>query len=344
MERELEYMKKIYTALAPMADVTDAPFRKMFALHGKPDFIWGEFISADGLFLRPFNEIYDNIPKNEFQETLIKYGISLDHPLALDLLFNSSEKKNLVAQFFSNNPQRMEKAARLAYDLGYDSVDINMGCPSDSICAQGAGAAIIKRPDDAIACIRSVKTAANGRMMSVKTRSGYYSHSELNDWISLLLKESPDILTLHARTKKEMSKVPAQWSDVEEVVKLRDIISPETLIFGNGDVVSLLDGKEKSLQVGSDGFMVGRGVFGNPWFFSKDFPKESQSEDAIILGLLEHMKYFHETFGDRKPFMLMKKHIKAYLSGIQKTKDARLYIMEEVHEYEQAKKALESLL
>jgi tRNA-dihydrouridine synthase len=195
--------------------------------------------------------------------------------------------------------------------------------------------------------------------VSVKTRVGYNT-VEIKDWISLLLKQDIAALTVHARTRKELSKVPAHWEYLKEVVALRDELAPQTVIIGNGDVTSLNDGKMKALQSGVDGVMVGRALFGNPWFFDESraitttIPKKSVFQKLPFVGkffqtqrtaaqsavkpitleerlhvLVEHTNLFEELLGDIKSFSIMKKHYKAYCTGFTGAKELRLQLMEE---------------
>lgn len=243
-----KHLKKPFFALAPMADVTDPAFRRIIAKYGKPDVTWTEFVSADGL-AHPAG-----------REKLMK-----------DLAYTEAERP-IVAQLFSSNPENMRAAAQLCAELGFDGVDINMGCPDRTIEKQGCGSAMIKTPEKAIEIIRAAKQGISdsGKQipLSVKTRVGY-NKEIINEWIPVLLNENISALTIHARTRKELSKVPANWDYVTRVVKLRNEIAPNTVILGNGDVIDMQDGIRKAQQTGCDGIMIGRAVFGNPWMFNE---------------------------------------------------------------------------
>jgi len=333
-----------FLAVAPMADVTDVAFRRMIAKYsrhiradgteGGPDVMWTEFVAADGLVRAP------QVGKEK---------------LLMDLAFDQSERP-IIAQLFTRNPDHMEQIARLCLELGFDGVDINMGCPAGTIIEQGCGAAMIRTPDIAQAVIRAAKRGAlsneGGIPVSVKTRLGYNT-DQVEDWIPVLLQEEPAALTIHVRTRKEMSKVPARWERLERIVALRDELSPDTKIIGNGDIVSALDGRQKALQYGVDGAMIGRALFGNPWFFhpTKQVPykmtalpthgveRESimvtdTSETGIeyvtieerLRVLVEHSKLFLELL-PHKNFVVMKKHYKAYVSGWSGAADLRQQLM-----------------
>ncbi len=330
--------KRPFFCVAPMADVTDPAFRRLIAGKGKPDVMWTEFVSANGLM-------------SEGRDALM-----------VDLQYAQAERP-IVAQFFSSNPEKMEGAAKLAAELGFDGVDINMGCPDRTIEKQGAGAAMMQTPQIAGEIIRAVKrgiaTAGKDIPVSVKTRVGYNS-VQIDEWIPYLLKQDIAALTVHARTRKELSKVPANWEHIRKVVALRDKIAPQTLIIGNGDVTSLADGKQKAVDTGCDGIMVGRALFGNPWFFDESrsitaaLPKKRpfwirktflrlffdttrtapQSHIRPITvperltALVEHTKLFEELLGGVKSFAIMKKHYKAYCTGFPGAKELRMQLME----------------
>lgn len=293
-----------FFTLAPMADVTDSAFRQMFAKYGKPDITWTEFVAADG------------IVHEEGRKHLLK-----------DLEYTEAERP-VVAQLFTSSPENMAAAVTLCKELGFDGVDINMGCPVDVIGKQGAGAALIRTPELAIEIIRAARAAAGDMPVSVKTRIGYNTE-DIKGWIGLLLKEDLPALTVHLRTKKEMSLVPAHWEKMSEVVALnQEITGGKTLIIGNGDVRSLEDGVEKAQATGADGIMVGRAVFGTPWFFNRD-PKTHQKtlrEQFDIL--LEHTRLFERILGTHKSFAIMKKHYKAYVNGFDGAKELRMTLME----------------
>ncbi len=297
--------------LAPMADVTDPAFRRVIAKYGKPDAMWTEFVSGDGLFLGGF-----------------------DH-LVKDLAF-IDEERPIVAQFFTSKPEMMQKAAELAVDLGFDGIDINMGCPDKSIEKQGAGSAHIKNPKLAqqviLAAMEGAKKDGKNLPVSVKTRIGY-NKNELETWLPAILETNPAVVTIHARTRKEMSLVPARWEHVKRAVEIRDNFvdrngkKSETLIFGNGDVVDLEDGKNKVRETGCDGVMLGRAIFGNPWCFSRTVKREDVSIADRLRVMVEHTKLFEELL-PHKSFAIMKKHYKAYVNGWDGAKELRLKLME----------------
>lgn len=303
--------KPIFT-LAPMANVTDFVFRELFARHGGPDVMWTEFVSADGL---------------------VSKGKS---KLVRDLKF-SPKQRPIVAQLFSGKAETMKKAATLVEKLGFDGLDINMGCPDKAVEKQGGGASLIKKPKLALEILEAAREGAPNIPVSIKTRIGY-SKNEIEEWIGLLLAQKPPALTVHLRTRKEMSLVPAHWELMPLIVKMRNEISPETLIIGNGDVMSVRDGLEKVQKYGCDGVMIGRGIFGKPWFFENiaelkgfdptEIVEEEKTPEYRMNEMLKHVALFEKTFGKTKNFDTMKKHLKAYVSGWDGAKELRIKLME----------------
>ena len=294
--------------LAPLADVTDPAFRRLIAKYGKPDAMFTEFVSADGLFLGGY-------------DALIK-----------DLVYSESERP-IIAQFFTSKPEMMRKAAELAVKLGFDGVDINMGGPDKSVEKQGAGAALIKNPELAKEIILAAKEGAkkNGKNLpvSVKTRIGY-NKNELETWLPVILSAEPALVTIHARTRKEMSLVPARWEHVKRAVEIRDELKSEALIFGNGDALDIEHAKQLAGETGADGVMLGRAIFGNPFLFAKDDSRfntqDSKIENRLNI-MVEHTKLFEELCS-HKNFAIMKKHYKAYVHGFDGAKELRMKLME----------------
>ncbi len=300
-------LPKPFFVLAPMADVTDAAFRRVIAKYsrhgepgGGPDVFWTEFVSADGL-MSPGREV-------------------LKH----DLKYTEAERP-IVAQLFGSHIEKMEQAARLCQELGFDGIDINMGCPDKSIEKQSCGAAMIKYPELAKAVIRAAKRGAPNLPISVKTRIGY-NKNEIATWVPALLSENIAALTIHARTRKEMSKVPARWEHVKEVVELRDKLAPNTLIIGNGDVKDIEDAKQKVAETGCDGVMLGRAIFGNPWLFDQNRTEIPLEEKLRVM--VEHTKLYEELLGGIKNFSIMKKHYKAYVNGFEGAVELRERLMQ----------------
>ena len=289
-----------------MANVTDAAFRRMFAKYSPPDVFWTEFVSVEGLLSRGKEKL------------LVDFWFSeIEHPI--------------VAQIFGDKPEQFEEVAKMVNELGFDGIDINMGCPDRGVERSGAGANLIKDPARAKEIIRATMRGSGGLPVSVKTRIGY-NESQIDEWIPAILEEHAAALTVHLRTRKEMSNVPAHWELAPRIVELRNNISPETILLGNGDVSSLDEARARVAESGMDGVMVGTGAFGNPWFFSGRTPDLRERLSVLV----EHTELFEQLFksnlqkkdGGIKNFDVMKKHYKAYTTGFDGAKELRLKLME----------------
>src|ERR1035437_7201510 len=317
-------LKKPVFCLAPMSDVTDIAFRFILAKYSKnrenkDRIVFGtEFVSADGLC--------NKLAKKK-----------LSHILK----FKENERP-IVAQVFGANPENMKKACQYIASLGFDGIDINMGCPDKSVVNQGAGAGLIKTPELAREIIRAahagIKSAGLNIPVSVKTRIGF-NKEDIDVWISELLKEDISAFTIQLRTAKELSLVTAKWEYIKKIKKLIDKSGKNILLIGNGDVVDLKDAESKALEYGCDGVMIGRGVFGNPWFFSSEnlCPSPTLGEDFGVRSveeklkvLIEHTQIFDEKLlkPKHKNFATMKKHFKAYVNGFEGAKELRVKLME----------------
>lgn len=308
--------------MAPMADVTDQAFRRIIAKYsrhgesfGGPDIFWTEFVSADGL-MSPGRDA-----------------------LMVDLKFSENEHP-IIAQVFGTNLQKLEDTARLCVELGFDGIDINFGCPEKNIVKSGGGSGAIKNPEHSVEVIRAVQRGAAGKIpVSVKTRLGF-NRDEVETWIPTLLETGLAALTVHFRTRKEMSLVPARWERMVRIKQLRDTISPDTVLIGNGDVETLEDGRVLAKKYGADGVMIGRGIFGNPWLFDEKKKEITLQEKLEVM--LEHTKLYTELL-PMKNFNIMKKHYKAYVNGFDGAKDLRVKLMES-NSYEEIEKITREFL
>ncbi len=310
-------LPKPFFALAPLEDVTDAAFRRLIARYGKPDVMFTEFTSADGLFFA---------------------GERGQEKLRAKLIFSDSERP-IVAQLFTASPERMKYAAEYVAKLGFDGIDINMGCPDKAVEKSGCGAALMKNPKLARELIRAAREA--GLSVSVKTRIGY-SENEIETWLPELLAENISAITIHARTRKEMSDVPARWDTIARAVRIRDAcqgdtLTLKTLIIGNGDARDLADARAKAAESGCDGVMLGRAIFGNPFLFAglNEFPPkadppsaEENSREAKLNALSEHVQLFEELLSKTSNYSTLKKHFASYIKGWDGAKELRSRLME----------------
>jgi len=296
-----EEIETPFFALAPMYDITDAAFRRIIAKYSDPDVIFTEFVSVDGL-VHP-----------QGKEKLMHH-----------LWFDESEHP-VVAQIFGVKPENFEKIAQLCRELGFDGVDINMGCPEKNIVKQGTGSALIREPQLAKDIISATLSGAGNMPVSVKTRIGF-NKEELDMWLPNILEMNVAALTVHLRTRKEMSKVNAHWDLMPRIVQMKNSLAPQTKLLGNGDIVTIKQGTQKASETGCDGIMIGRGVFGNPWLFSKNEKNISIEEKLKVM--VEHTQLFDELFAGVKNFAIMKKHYKAYANGFENASSLRAELMD----------------
>lgn len=295
-------IRKPILCLAPMDAVTDTVFRRIIAGCGAPDIFFTEFTNVEGLFSKGSKQVL-----KRFQYT----------PL----------EKPLIAQIWGLRPELFYKAAGLVDELGFDGIDINMGCPVHDVAARGACSGLIKNPSLAKEMILATQEGSRGLPISVKTRIGF-SKIQTEEWISFLLSFNLDALIIHGRTAKEMSKVPAHWDEIGKVVTLKNKLNPRTVVIGNGDVMSLFDAHEKIRKYGVDGLMVGRGIFHNPWFFNPKIDPSRVSREERLKLLLEHTKLFIDTWGETKDFNILKKFYKIYVSGFDGASELRARLMD----------------
>ena len=302
--------KGFLTMLSPMEDVTDTVFRQILCNIGKPDVFFTEFMNVEG---------YCSVGKDR-----------VDHRVRF-----SEIERPIVIQLWGNIPEDFAKTVKELKELNPDGFDINMGCAVRNVLSTGGGSALIKEPDLAKEIIKAVKQEAGCIPVSVKTRLGY-SIVDTENWIGLLLNQGLDMLTVHGRIAKDSYAIPSRWDEIQKVVKMRDEISPTTLIIGNGDITSSRQGEEYVKTYGTDGYMVGRGILNNPWIFSgrEDIPEEERFNI-----LLEHAKLFNEVWGDTKNFSVIKKYIKAYISDFEGANELRQRLMM-VNNYEDLKELI----
>lgn len=296
-----QLLPKPFFVLAPMEDVTDVSFRELVATTlPKPDVFFTEFTNTDALF-------------------------SNGKESALDRLQLTENQRPVIAQIWGTNPENFYKAGKLIKDLRFNGVDINMGCPAHDVTKKGAGAAMCLNQELAKEIIAATKEGAKGIAVSVKTRIGF-KKIITEEWIGFLLSQNLTALTVHGRTAEEQSKVPAHWDEIGKCVQLRNEISKNTILIGNGDVKSYAHGMELVNQYGVDGIMIGRGIFSNPWVFEKEERKHERNE--YITVLIKHLDLWNETWGERRHFAVMKKFFKMYVNGFPGASDMRVKLME----------------
>lgn len=300
-----------------MDDVTDTVFRQVVQSTAAPDIFFTEFVNVDGL-------------------------MSVGRSKLLKKLRFAPSEQSLVAQLWGLKPENFKAVAEqiadgtLARELGlpdgcnFVGVDLNMGCPAKSEVQNGACSALIKLENRELAgqIIEATREGLAGRLpLSVKTRIGF---NELDmTWFEFLLAKDLDMLTVHGRTRKEMSKVPARWDIIGEVRKLRDQLAPATKLVGNGDVTSREQGEALAKQYGLDGIMVGRGVFGDPYVFAEQSPWPEIARFERVELYRRHVELFASTWqqGERN-IKTLNKFCKVYISDFDGAKELREQLME----------------
>lgn len=284
-----------------MEGVTDTVFRQIVTSVGKPSVFFTEFVPVDALLS----------PRG--QEKILG-----------SLKFTEAERP-IVAQIWGTDPEKFCQSALLLSKMGFDGIDINMGCPDKNAIKHGACSALIKNPKLAQEIIQATLKGANGLPVSVKTRIGF-GKIDTESWSKALLSTPISALIVHLRTAAEKSKVPAHWEEIEKVVNIKNELKSKAVIIGNGDVKTLKEAKDKCKQYQIDGVMIGRGIFENIWFFNKKV-KEVSPQQKISL-LITHLELFKNTWGDRKHFELMKKFVKCYVNSFNGAFESREKLMQ----------------
>lgn len=304
----LRDLPKPFFVLAPMDDVTDTVFRQVVADCAAPDLYFTEFANVDGIQ-------------------------SPGRPRLMKKLRHTDKDQPLIAHIWGKDPENFYKTAREIADgtLGnFVGIDLNMGCPVKNVVGHGVCSALMKDRPLAHEIIEATKAGArSGKRdlpVSVKTRLGY-GDVDLT-WHEFLLGHDLDMLTIHGRTRAQMSKVPADWDRIGEIRELRDKVAPQTLIVGNGDVMNRQEGTALAEKHGLDGIMIGRGIFHDPYAFAIDSPWENMSEKERIQLYKNHVELYRETWqaGDR-PIHTLNKFCKIYVNGFDGAKELREQFM-----------------
>ncbi|MFS8158599.1 MAG: tRNA dihydrouridine synthase [Candidatus Roizmanbacteria bacterium] len=291
-----------FLVLAPMDDVTDVVCREVIARTARPDVFFTEFTNADALFSRGRDAV---IRKLKFTKN--------QHPI--------------VAQIWGKGAENMGKAAELVKELGFDGVDINMGCPVPAVMKKGAGAGHIGDYNRSKEIIQAVREGSKGISFSIKTRLGQ-EENIAREWGTFLLQQKLDALIVHGRTASQMSRGEADWQEIGKIVEIRNEICPETVVIGNGDIKSYAQALDMHKKYKVDGVMIGRGIFSNPWIFEKKENAVPRSTQDFIDVFINHIQLFEETWGDTKNFELMKKFVKMYIQEFPGAHNLRTKLME----------------
>ncbi len=281
-----------------MEAVTDVVFRHVVSQAARPDVYFTEFTNATGWYRAGNKAIGGRLVKTD-------------------------DESPIVAQLWGSDPQAMAALSKHCRDLGYDGIDLNMGCPDQSAIKGGGGAAMIRTPELASAMIAAAKESS--LPVSVKTRLGYSFIDEWKGWLSTLLQQDIAVLTIHLRTKKEMSKVPAHTELIPDIIALRNQLAPNTLIVINGDVRDREHGMEFFKQHRVDGVMIGRGIFSNPYAFSNG---KKPSRHELIQLLHTQLDYYDQYAAvTGRPFETLKRFFKIYIRDFDGASDLRDKLM-----------------
>jgi tRNA-dihydrouridine synthase len=285
-----------------MDDVTDTVFRRIVADCATPDLYFTEFVNVDGL-------------QSAGRDRVIK-----------KLQFTAAERP-LIAQIWGKNPENFYTTARQLVDMGFAGIDLNMGCPEKTVVRNGTCSALINNRELASEMIKATQAGAGGKLpVSVKTRLGF---SEIDyTWHEFLLGHGLDMLTVHGRTRSEMSLVPAHWDSIGQVRELRDRLAPQTLIVGNGDVMSRQQGVELAETYKLDGIMIGRGIFQDPYVFAGNNSWADKPPVERLKLYEKHIRLFAETWqhGERR-VPTLNRFCKVYVSGFDGAKELREQLM-----------------
>lgn len=303
-------LPKPFFVLAPMDDVTDIVFRQIVAECAPPDLFFTEFVNVDGL----------QSPGREKLLPKLRLGDNEG--------VKGSGKYQIIAQIWGKNPVNFLKTAKEIKVMGYDGVDINMGCPDKTVVKNGCCSALINNRQLAKGIILACQNATEDPFpTSVKTRVGFTT-IDLS-WIEFLLSLKLNALTIHLRTAKEMSKVPAHWELMEQIVQMRDSISPITKLIGNGDIASYSQGMKYAEEFGLDGVMIGRGIFNDPFIFSSKSQWQDQEKQARVKLYKRHIELFAKTWQNQeRKVPTLNKFCKIYIQNFNGAKELRERLMQ----------------
>jgi tRNA-dihydrouridine synthase len=298
----LEQLPKPFLVLAPLDDVTDTVFRQIVADCARPDLFFTEFVNVDGLQ-------------------------SPGRPRLVKRIQFTPKERPLIAQIWGKEPKNFYKTAQELVEMGFVGIDLNMGCPEKTVVKNGACSALINDRPLAKEIIQATQEGAAGRVpVSVKTRLGF-NQIDLS-WPEFLLGHNLAMLTIHGRTRKEMSEVPAHWDKIGEVRGLRDRLAPQTLIVGNGDVESRAQALELAEKYQLDGVMIGRGIFHDPFVFALDSPWATYTKEQRVALYTKHVQLFAKTWTDQdRRIATLNKFCKIYISGFDGAKELRDRLM-----------------
>lgn len=295
-----QQLPRPFFVLAPMEDVTDVVFRHVVAKAGRPDVFFTEFTNSDS-YCHP-----DGVKSVRGRLTF------------------TEDEQPVVAHIWGDNPDYFRQMSIGMAEMGFKGIDINMGCPVPNVASRGKGSGLILRPEVAAELIQAAK--AGGIPVSVKTRLGYSELEEWRDWLTHILQQDIANLSIHLRTRKEMSAVDAHWEMIPAIKELRDQIAPQTLLTINGDIPDRQKGLELAEKYGIDGVMIGRGIFKNPFAFEKE-PRDHMRDE--YLDLLHYQLDLQDQYAEQVPRSISGLHrfFKIYVKGFRGAGELRNQLM-----------------
>ncbi len=294
---------KSFSVLAPMEDVTDTVFRQVIIHAGRPDVFFTEFTNCDGI-------------------------CSVGQAKLIHRLKYSVIERPIVAQIWGITAANYQETAKLCTELGFDGIDINMGCPEKNVVKIGACAALIDNEELATKIIKATILGTGGKIpVSIKTRIGY-SKIDTIRWISFLLSHDIQALTVHGRTAKELSLVDNHWEEIAQACKLKQQLKPDIKIIINGDIVDSKNGIELCNQNNADGYMIGRGVFKNPWCFDSTIDINKVTKQKRLNLMQYHLDLWDKTWQDTKHYPKLKKYFKIYCQSFLEAAELRIRLMD----------------
>lgn len=317
--------KKLITALSPMDGISDLPMRQITKKYGQPDYLFTEFLNVEGWHFAP-------------------------EKLAPILWCDQKREAPVIAQIYGLNPAYFYDATLEICARGFFGVDLNFGCPAKNVVQNGAGGGLIKNPHLAKEIFLSTRQATldfaqknhtSPLPVSIKTRLGY-QNQQLEDWFTFLLQLQPDLISVHGRTLKQGYSGEADWLAIAQIVTQRNQISPDTAIFGNGDLKSYSQAIERATTAQVDGILIGRGALGNPWIFTPQTPTLNEK----IAVAIEHAQLFETTYQHQPKysFMPMRKYLAAYITDFPCAKTVRSQLMQAENSHQVAVILHDSLL
>ena len=327
MQNIWQTLPRHFTALAPMEGVTDVVFRQVIAKATPPDLFFTEFTNVSSYASeRGRHDALERLSIAGKNALMNPSNPSQPSPLL------TKDITPLIAQVWGKVPEHFSETAAALKDLGFQGLDINMGCPDRHVNKAGGGAAMIRTPDLALECINQAKQSTT-LPVSVKTRLGFTYLDEYKDWLPLLLKQNLAALTIHLRTRKEMSKVPAHYELIPEILKLRAELAPDTKLIINGDIKNRAHAEEFWTKYPDlDGIMIGRGVFTDPWCFrlrnTEQRIRHSLNLFLYHLDLYDLRSAELTATGSRYPYEPLKHFFKVYINNFEGSRELRAELME----------------